>query len=287
MKPAEPGNKAATIRELLAQATGTLNNSSASLDAEVLLCLVLQQPRSHLYAWPEKNLTAAQYSQFQSLIQRRKDGEPVAYLSGEREFWSLPLCVTADTLIPRPETELLVLLALQKIPEDQPCRIADLGTGSGAIACAIARERPQACIIATDQSTAALDVAADNARRLDITSIEFYAGHWCEPLKQKPFDLIISNPPYIAETDQHLDQGDVRFEPRTALAAGAQGMDALQQIALCACNHITPGGWLLLEHGFEQGKLVTQLLETTGYSNVSDHADEQGHARVAIGRLPV
>jgi len=285
MTPAESGDNPATIRALLTQAAHGLDTDSATLDAEVLLGFVLQQPRSHLYAWPDKALTPAQHKQFQALLRRRHNGEPVAYLTGEREFWSLSLNVTPATLIPRPETELLVSLALQHLPPGRPCRVADLGTGSGAIACALAHERPQAQLVATDLFTDALTVAAANARRLGIGNIDFRAGHWCEPLDDPHFDLILSNPPYIAAADPHLALGDVRFEPRTALAAGAQGMDDLRQIARCARAHLMPGGYLLLEHGFDQGKLATQLLEISGFSDITDHADTEGHARVIAGRL--
>jgi release factor glutamine methyltransferase len=274
----------ASIKQLLEQATRLLHTESARLDAEVLLGYVLQQPRSHFHAWPEKRLPAASREHFTQLLQRRLMGEPVAHLTGEREFWSMPLTVTADTLIPRPETETLVEQALQRIPAERPHTIADLGTGSGAIALAIARERPQCRIIATDIAAAAIEVARRNARRLDLHTIEFRTGNWCEPLTGMHFDMIVSNPPYIAETDPHLNTGDVRFEPRTALASGAQGMDDLTRIAQCAVCHLERGGWLLMEHGYEQGTLARQLLEDTGLTEVSNHTDDAGLERVIAGR---
>lgn len=273
-----------SIKQLLEQATRRLNTESARLDAEVLLAHVLQQPRSHFHAWPEKLLPAESHEQFDQLLQRRLKGEPVAYLTGKREFWSLALSVNTDTLIPRPETETLVAQALRRIPADQPQLIADLGTGSGAIALAIARERPHCEIIAVDIDEAAIETARLNAQRLDIHSIVFHTGDWCEPLTGMQLDMIVSNPPYIAESDPHLLSGDVRFEPRTALAAGAQGMDELRRIARCAVNYLQAGGWLLMEHGYDQGLLARQLLEGTGFTEVIDYTDDAGQDRVIAGR---
>jgi len=273
-----------SIKQLLEQATDLLNTESARLDAEVLLAHVLQQPRSHLHAWPEKRLPDECREHFRRLLQCRLKGEPVAYLTGEREFWSLPLAVTANTLIPRPETETLVAQALQRIPAGRSQLIADLGTGSGAIALAIARERPRCRIIATDIAAAAIETARHNARQLGIHSITFHTGNWCEPLDGLQPDMIVSNPPYIAETDPHLLAGDVRFEPRSALAAGPQGMDELRRIAHCAASHLQPGGWLLMEHGYDQGSLARQLLEGTGFTEVIDNTDDTGQDRVIAGR---
>jgi len=273
-----------SIKQLLEQATRRLNTESARLDAEVLLAHVLQQPRSHFHAWPEKLLPAESREQFDQLLQRRLKGEPVAYLTGEREFWSLTLSVNTHTLIPRPETETLVAQALRRIPADQPQLIADLGTGSGAIALAIARERPHCEIIAVDIDEAAIETARLNAQRLDIHSIVFHTGDWCEPLTGMQLDMIVSNPPYIAEADPHLLSGDVRFEPRTALAAGPQGMDELRRIARCAVNYLQAGGWLLMEHGYDQGLLARQLLEGTGFTEVIDYTDDAGQDRVIAGR---
>jgi len=280
--PAEP----ATIHMLLLQAVELLATDSSRLDAELLLAGSLGKSRSYLYAWPEEIPPAAARARFHELLQRRAAGEPVAYLLGQREFWSLPLTVTPATLIPRPETESLVALALQRIPADADGCIADLGTGSGAIALAIARERPRCRVIATDISPEALAVAAANAERLGLSNVQCRAGDWCAALPVMAFDLIVSNPPYIPENDIHLTRGDVRFEPRHALASGPQGMDALQQIARCARNRLRPHGWLLLEHGYDQAQSVTRLLRSCGYENVEDYPDDAGLGRVVTGRRP-
>ena len=280
--PAEP----ATIRMLLAEAAALLVTDSPRLDAELLLACCLDKDRSYLYAWPEKIPPAAVQTRFRELLARRGAGEPVAYLLGQREFWSLPLAVTPATLIPRPETETLVAVALQLIPADVETCIADLGTGCGAIALAIARERPRCHIIATDISQAALDVAAANAQRLGLSNVHCVAGDWCTALPDMSFDLIASNPPYIAEDDIHLTRGDVRFEPRHALAAGPEGMDALREITRCAGERLRPEGWLLLEHGYDQVETLARLLQTSGYEQVSDYPDTAGLGRVVAGQWP-
>jgi release factor glutamine methyltransferase len=277
-----PG-KPATITRLLAQATALLNTDTARLDAEVLLACALDKPRSHLFAWPEYILSDTQQHRFEQLLSRRLAGEPVAHLTGQREFWSLPLQVSRDTLIPRPETETLVEQALGVIPAGSRQDIADLGTGSGAIALAIASERPGCRIVATDSSAAALAVARANAQRLGIDNIEFMQGDWCSAL-QGTFHLIVSNPPYVAARDPHLELGDLRFEPRGALAAGTAGMDALCAIAHCAHVHLNAGGWLMMEHGYDQSDAVRQLLAAAGYLDISDISDEAGLARVVRGR---
>jgi release factor glutamine methyltransferase len=278
-EPAKP----VTITLLLAQATALLNTDTARLDAEVLLACALQKARSHLFAWPEYMLSDAQQQRFEQLLSRRLAGEPVAHLTGQREFWSLPLQVSGDTLIPRPETETLVAEALCVLPVGSRGDIADLGTGSGAIALAIASERPGCRIVATDSSAAALAIAQSNAQRLGIDNIEFIEGDWCNALQGK-FDLIISNPPYVAARDPHLESGDVRFEPRSALVAGASGMDALSAIAHCAQTYLKAGGWLLMEHGYDQSDAARQLLASAGYRDISDINDEAGLARVIRGR---
>jgi release factor glutamine methyltransferase len=273
-----------SIRQFLELAVGLLPLDTARLDAEVLLAHALGKTRSHLHAWPEKHLSAEQQAQFQRLLQARIRGEPVAYLTGQREFWSLPLAVTPATLIPRPETETLVALVLEVIPADSSALIADLGTGSGAIALAIAHERPRCRLLATDISPAALATAAANARRLDIDNIEFLAGDWCAPLAGRQCDLIVSNPPYIRDSDPHLRNGDVRFEPRSALAAGAEGMDDLTKITHCAGHLLNTGGWLIMEHGYDQGRQAIELLEANGFLAVADHADGAGLSRVIMGQ---
>jgi release factor glutamine methyltransferase len=275
-KTAEP----ASIRQLLEQASCLLTTDSAQLDAEVLLAHALGQARSHLRAWPEKIPSAEQQQSFQRLLQ----GQPVAYLTGQREFWSLPLAVTPATLIPRPETETLVALALQRIPADSHAVIADLGTGSGAIALAIAHERPGCQLLATELSAAAIETASANAKQLGIENIEFLCGDWCTPLQARQLDVIVSNPPYIKDSDPHLQQGDVRFEPHTALAAGPQGMDDLTRIAHCARQHLRTGGWLLMEHGYHQRDAVTKLLVACGFNNIADHQDDAGLSRVVTAQ---
>lgn len=282
-RPAYITGDHATIKDLLQDATRYLATGSARLDAEVLLACALCKPRSHLHAWPEQVVTADVLHLFTDLLQRRAAGEPVAYLTGRREFWSLPLTVTTATLIPRPETETLVALALEKLPVDTPRRIADLGTGSGAVALALASERSACHVFATDNSTQALQVARANAARLGLDNIEFVAGDWCSALSAMSLDMIVSNPPYIVETDHHLDAGDVRFEPRAALAAGPDGMDDLNIIAGCAGEHLRRDGWLLVEHGYDQGEKTVALLRACGFRQVSDHADAAGVSRVTMG----
>lgn len=237
--------------------------------------------RAQLITHADRLLTPEQETRLRALIERRVRGEPVAYLTGRREFWSLELAVTPAVLIPRPETELLVEQALARIPADAESTIADLGTGSGAIALAIARERPRCRVIATDASPAALDVARENARRLGIGNVEFHSGEWFTPLAGLRFHLIVSNPPYVAEGDPHLDQGDLRFEPRAALVAGADGLDAIRRLIHEAPAYLRPGGWLLLEHGAEQGPAVEQLFLARNAAVVISECDLAGHRRLA------
>ncbi|MFO1422475.1 MAG: peptide chain release factor N(5)-glutamine methyltransferase [Candidatus Competibacteraceae bacterium] len=279
---------AATLRELLAHAARRLTEISESprLDAEILLAAALERPRSYLHAWPERLPEPEQSARFMAWVERRRAGEPVAYILGRREFWSLDLEVTPDTLIPRPETELLVELTLARLPKDRPVTVADLGTGSGAIALALAVERPLARIVATDRSPAALVVARRNARRLGIGNVEFREGDWCAPLDNERFDLIAANPPYVAAADPRWRQGELRFEPPAALVAGDDGLAALRAIVAQVPNHLKPGGWLLLEHGYDQGEAVPALLRERGFIAVSDHRDVAGISRASGGRWP-
>ncbi len=274
-----------TIREALQEAVAQLATDSARLDAEVLLAHVLGKPRSHLFAWPEKTLAEEESARFATLIARRASGEPVAYLTGRREFWSLELEVTPATLIPRPETELLVEEALSRIPADAAWHIADLGTGSGAIALAIASERPRCRLLAVDRSPEALAVAERNRARLGLSNLELRAGDWFEPLADERFQMILANPPYVAEDDPHLERGDVRHEPRTALAAGPEGLDALRRILEQAPDFLTPPGWLLLEHGRDQATAVERLLLGRGFRDPLTLADIAGHPRLTLARL--
>ncbi len=278
-----------TIAEALRDARARLApvSDTALLDAELLLGHVLSRPRAWLHTWPEYTLEQSDLSRFRALIEQRATGAPVAYLTGRCRFWSLTLEVNPATLVPRPETELLVELALARIPPDTPLRIADLGTGSGAIAIAIAKERPDCRVIAVDCSREALAVARRNAATNGVSNLLFHLGNWYRPLGKERFDLILSNPPYIAEDDPHLRRGGLRFEPRDALVAGADGLDALRTLIRDGRTHLRPGGWLLLEHGFDQGDAVMELLRRNGYHECSCHPDLAGHPRVSIGRQAV
>ncbi len=253
-------------------------------EADWLLCHVLGRPRSWLFAHAEDAVDAAAAARFERLVERRECGEPVAYLTGRRGFWRFDLRVDAATLIPRPETELLVELALARLPASGALRIADLGTGSGAIALALAHERPAAQVLATDASAAALAVAAQNARELGLGNIQFRHGDWFAPLAGERFDLIASNPPYIAEGDAHLAQGDLRYEPASALASGADGLDAIRTLASGAGAHLRPGGWLLIEHGWDQGEAVRALLTAAGLRDAATERDLEARDRVSLAR---
>ncbi len=277
-------NLESTVQSLLLQARAALTESeSAALDGELLLAHLLGKSRTWLHTWPEKPVSNEITTAFATLIERRKAGEPVAYLTGTQSFWSLELQVTADTLIPRPETELLVETALASIPTDQPWQIADLGTGSGAIALAIASERPETTLIATDRSEAALEMARANRDRLQLDNVTFHHGSWFEPLGEARFELILSNPPYIAEADPHLDRGDVRFEPDSALTAGEQGLNDLRAIITDAPTHLKPGGQLMVEHGYDQGNAVRSLFQQQGYDEVTTLRDLGGQERITYG----
>jgi len=273
------------VRALVAAGAARIGGSEARGEAELLLAHALERTRAWLFAWPEHVPTDVQRERFERLVEARAGGMPVAYLLGRRAFWSLDLAVTPAVLIPRPETELLVELALERVPEKVACGIADLGTGSGALALALAHERPLARVRATDLSTHALDVARSNARRLGLANIEFAHGDWCDALGDARFDLIVSNPPYIAADDPHLSRGDPRHEPTSALASGADGLDAIRTIVATAPSHLLPGGWLLIEHGWEQATQVRDLLERRGLSSVRSARDIAGHERVSFARL--
>ncbi|HJW81627.1 MAG TPA: peptide chain release factor N(5)-glutamine methyltransferase [Acidiferrobacterales bacterium] len=276
-----------TLEQFIQHATHQLAAASPSprLDAEVLLMHVTGLARTALITRAQELLLPENEEQLHELLARRAHGEPIAYLTGKREFWSLELNVTPDVLIPRPETELLVEQALARIPEDADWTVADLGTGSGAIALAIATERPRCRLIATDNSAAALAVARANATRLGIANVEFRHGEWLKPLAGMRFDVILSNPPYVRANDPHLTQGDVRFEPESALVAGMDGLDAIRCIPADAVSCLRPGGWLLLEHGYDQAKAVCTLLETHGYDRVASFRDTGGHERITHGRV--
>ena len=271
---------AVTAESLLASAASRIDR----VDAQWLLLHVLQQPHGWLFAHRNDPLPPAAADAFDALVRRRRDGEPVAYLTGTRGFWSLTLEVGPAVLIPRAETELLVELALGRLPADEPVRVADLGTGSGAIALAIAHERPLARVVAVDASVAALDLAARNARRTGLANVAFRAGDWCEPLRGEHYDLVASNPPYIALGDPHLSRGDLRFEPTMALASGVDGLDAIRRIVRDAPAHLAPRGWLLLEHGWEQAAAVRALLQAAGLCDIATYRDLERRDRVTLGR---
>jgi release factor glutamine methyltransferase len=264
-----------------------LPHATAELEAALLLCHLLAQPRSYLYAWPERRLAQREYEAFLRLLERRLAGEPIAHIVAEREFWSLPLKVTPDTLIPRPETELLVELSLQLVQSIQAPRIADLGTGSGAIALALASERPDAVLHATDRSESALAVARENARRLGFTQISCFPGDWCSALPAgTSYHLIVSNPPYIEQDDPHLQRGDLPGEPLTALVSGHDGLRDIRLLAQQTHARLEPGGWLLLEHGYRQADSVRQILAAAGYIDTTTHEDLAGRPRATEGRRP-
>lgn len=272
---------------MLRSATAALKDSAEQpeREAQILLAHVLRTSRAFLLSDITRVVDDESAASFTALIARRARGEPIAYITGSKEFWSMELRVTPATLIPRPETETLVERALQLIPANTPCRVADLGTGSGAIALAIAHERPQAHVIATDQSTAALDVARDNAQRLSIHNVEFRLGDWFDCLHGERFFIIASNPPYVAADDPHLQRGDLRFEPHSALTCGStDDLAALRHIADHSRHFLEPGGWLLLEHGYDQSARVASLLEQLGYHDIAAVADLGGVLRVALAR---
>ena len=272
-----------TIKQALRMASHAIAGSdTVQLDAELLLAAVLGKSRTYLYTWPEQVLSPSERSYFESVLERRVMGEPVAYILGTRDFWTLTLRVNRHVLIPRPETELLVEMALALVTTPEAC-IADLGTGSGAIALAIASERPVWKILATDMSGDALTVASDNASQLNIVNVEFRQGSWCDALPPQLFDLIVSNPPYIDAADAHLTQGDLRFEPRSALVAADDGLADIRTLCSQAPQCLKPGGWLLLEHGWMQGSAVAAILQSNGLETVQTIKDLNGNDRVTLG----
>lgn len=298
--PLLQGEKGVTVQALLTQATQQLlhTSESAKADAEILLAYCLQKSRTWLFTWPEKAVNQTTTTRFLHLLAERAKGIPIAHLTKQREFWTLNLKVTADTLIPRPETELLVETALSLLPppvkknsteekSKKALSILDLGTGTGAIALAIASERPDIAVTACDISPTALAVAQENAQANNISNVQFIQSDWFSNIPSQQFDLIISNPPYIEENDPHLLEGDVRFEPLSALTSGKDGLNDIRRIVQEALQWLKPGGWLLLEHGYNQGMKVNGLLQTIGFQQVRCLPDLAGNDRVSLGRTPL
>jgi release factor glutamine methyltransferase len=268
----------------LADATARLSRSSDSprLDAEILLCRTIDMPRSYLFAHPEDVLDDMTLERFENVISRRIEGEPMAYITGVKEFWSHELVVSPAALVPRPETELLVDLALRKIPRKAEWDVLDLGTGSGAIAVAIASERPMCRITAVDVSEEALAVARENVRNLSLGNVDLAHGNWTEPVQGLVFNVIVSNPPYVRSDDTALLK--LQQEPRSALAAGIDGLDAIRVLAADCGELLADDGVLLIEHGAEQKEDVSALLEKHGWTDICCHNDLAGHPRVTVAR---
>jgi len=268
-----------------AEALKAAGQRIAPLDARVLLCHAIERNAAYLIAHSEVQLRAGEHSAYDALVERREQGQPVAYLTGEREFYGRPFRVTPAVLIPRPETELLVDLALERIPRDRPSRVIDLGTGSGCIAISLASERLHCKILALEQSLEALAVARRNAIAAQVGNVAFLQSDWFSALQQEHFDVIVANPPYVGRDERHLSEGDVRFEPRRALDGGPDGLDAIRHIVKHAKEHLAPGGWLLFEHGHDQGERARLLLHTQGYEEIFTAHDLAGIDRVSAGRL--
>ncbi|ESS71802.1 release factor glutamine methyltransferase PrmC [Methyloglobulus morosus KoM1] len=275
-----------TLKSTLAEAVSLLQATTESplLDAELLLCHVLGKDRSYLRAWPDAELNPEQLHAYRALVNDRRQGKPIAYLTGTREFWSRDFHISPDVLIPRPDTELLIELSLALIPTNQPSRIIDLGTGSGIIAITLAAERPAIHVSATDISATALQVAKANAARHQVERIQFCQSHWFDDVPTGKFDLVVSNPPYLASDDEHRQQGDLRFEPLTALVSAQQGLSDIQTIAETARNRLENGGFLLVEHGYNQKEAAQKLFRNLGYHNVQTHHDLSGQPRVTLGQ---
>ncbi|WP_461535819.1 peptide chain release factor N(5)-glutamine methyltransferase [Spongorhabdus nitratireducens] len=276
-----------SVSDLLKAAEQQLVQSpTARLDAELLLCHVLDKSRTWLMAWSDETVSEENLEQFEHLLQRRVTGEPVAHLTGRRDFWTLELEVSADTLIPRPDTELLVELALE-YGQRGPHKVVDLGTGTGAIALALASERPEWLVNAVERNPDTLAVARRNALSNKLERVQFFEGSWFEPLPDNTrFQLIVSNPPYIPDSDPHLKEGDVRFEPLQALASGNDGLDDILQIVSRAPEWLEADGWLLLEHGYDQGEAVRNIMQASGFQQVMTRQDLAGHDRVTLGQRP-
>jgi release factor glutamine methyltransferase len=273
-----------TIIASLLRAVELPDSPTARLDIELLLAAALGKSRSYLHTWPERIVPSDAANAFAAFIKRRQAGEPVAYILGQQGFWKLDLEVASHTLIPRPETELLVEAALQLLPV-RSARVLDLGTGTGAIALALAGECSAWQVTAVDRVAEAVALAERNRVRLNLGNARVLESHWFSALQGERFDLIVSNPPYIASTDPHLQAGDVRFEPASALVAGEDGLDDLRLIIGQAPAHLHPGGWLLLEHGYDQAPAVRELLAQHDFEQIESRIDLGGHERITLGRL--
>ena len=276
-----------TIKQILTEARTTLTSPDARLEAELLLEAICAISRSRQFSHPDEQLREDQFEQYKSALERRLSGEPLAHITGRRGFWDVDLRVTPDVLIPRSDTEILVEQALQRIPYNARWQIADLGTGSGAIAIVIARERPQCELTATDNSAAALAVARENATALGVNNISFVAGSWGQPLKLRQFDVILSNPPYIRTDDPHMLRGDLPAEPIQALVSGSDGLDAIRRIIEDSATSLKPNGWLLLEHGYDQAAEVSALLQHAEFNEIYTQKDYGGNSRVTGGRRQI
>ena len=283
MHPGYGINAMATI-EFLLNAAALPDSPTPRLDAELLLADVLGRSRSYLHTWPEREVEAEPLERYQAMLARRQAGEPVAYILGQQGFWNLDLEVAPHTLIPRPDTELLVETVLALLPAT-PAALLDLGTGTGAIALALACERPAWRLTGVDRVPEAVALAERNRARLKLPNARFIVSHWFSALAGQRYQLIVSNPPYIAADDRHLAEGDVRFEPSSALVAGADGLDDIRLIIAQAPQHLETGGWLLLEHGFDQAAAVRELLRTRGFRAVESRRDLGGHERISLGRF--
>lgn len=280
-----------TIKSLLSASTTKLkeiltDESSAFFEVNLLLQHVLGVNRAWLISHENDVLSVEKVTEFTALLSQRIAGEPIAYIVGQREFYGLNLKVTPDTLIPRPDTETLVEAALERITQNRLLTVLDLGTGSGAIALAIAKNRPQTQVTAVDASSSALTIAQENANQLQISNVQFLLGNWFESLAGKTFDMIVSNPPYIAAADPHLSQGDLRFEPASALASGEDGLDDIRMIVQQAAQYLNPNGWLMFEHGYNQADEVAKLLAEAEFIAIQHVQDLAGIARVTLGQLP-
>jgi release factor glutamine methyltransferase len=281
-------SNATSIKATLSSASAQLNTEEAATEAQILLQHVLNVNRAWLIAHQDDALQANIHAAYRALINRRINGEPIAYILGYREFYGLKLKVSPATLIPRADTETLVDAALAKIPPHEKSHIIDLGTGTGAIALGIAKHRPQAHVTALDTSQAALDIAIENAKNLEIRNINFMLSDWFSALNQdnnlkQKFEVIVSNPPYIEANDAHLKQGDLRFEPISALASGSDGLDDIRSIISQAKNHLNPHGYMMLEHGCNQAQVVADLLKQAGFCEVETLKDLGGNHRVTLG----